>query len=354
MRKLMKLLVCVTVLVFLFTGCSGNNNSNNTEDIGVTVASVGGEKISMADLDKRVQQVATMYQYDVEGPENKDMSDYLKTQVLESLIYEILITKEAEKQNIEVIAEDLESELKTIKDQFDTEESYEQFLNERKMTKEELESYVKNQLLLNKIFDMVTKDITSSSVKPEEYYENNQEEFYSAEQRQARHILLATKEEAMAVIERIDNGEDFAELAVELSLDTSAEVNKGLIDYFTKDNTQLVREFVDGAFTVNIGEYTKEPVQTMFGFHVIKIEDIKPSKQYAFDEVKDMLSEKLLMEDKQNKFNEYIEQIRSEVEIVNNLEELLKAEDQQSAETSAQTQDSEDAAETNEGNEVSK
>lgn len=325
MRKVFKLTVYIIILAFLFTGCAAKDSN----DIGDAVASVNGDKISMAELDTRVDQVAAMYEYQNQTQMNLDTINYLKEQVLESLIDEKLLEQKAKKEKLEVSNADFENEMKAIKEQVGDDAAYKEFLEQRKMNEEQLESYIKSQLLINKIFEMVTKDIITSSVKPEEYYENNKDEFREAEQRQARHILVNSEENAKKAITRLEKGEDFAKLSAELSTDPDVKQSAGLVDYFTQDNLMLVKEFIDATFALKEGEYTKTPVQTIFGFHVIKVEDIKDGKLYSFEEVKDIVAERLLMEDKQNKFIEYTQGLRADAKIVNNLEKILGSQQEQ-------------------------
>ena len=88
---------------------------------------------------------------------------------------------------------------------------------------------------------------------------------------QARHILVKTKEEALDVIKQLDGGADFEKLANEKTNDPSGKTTGGDLGWFGPG--QMVPEFEKAAFALNAGEYTKEPVQTQFGWHVIKVED---------------------------------------------------------------------------------
>ena len=106
----------------------------------------------------------------------------------------------------------------------------------------------------------------------------------------ARHILLATEEEAKSVIAQLDKGADFAALAKQYSTDPNAQ-SGGDLGYFGHDD--MVAEFADAAFALPAGQYTKTPVKTEFGWHVIKVEDRRLSKPPSFEEARDELSQDL-------------------------------------------------------------
>ena len=133
----------------------------------------------------------------------------------------------------------------------------------------------------------------------------------------ARHILLKTEEDAVDAIERLNRGEDFAELAKELSVGPSGKQG-GDLGYFTK--AQMVKAFADAAFKLKKGEITPEPVQTQFGWHVIKVEDIREAKLPPYDDVKGQILGTLA----ENKFNKALSGLLSKgkIEIID--EEIKK------------------------------
>ncbi|WP_343312923.1 peptidylprolyl isomerase [Brucella sp. BE17] len=102
----------------------------------------------------------------------------------------------------------------------------------------------------------------------------------------ARHILVKDKEEAAAIIKKLEGGAKFEDLAKESSTDGSA-ANGGDLGYFSEG--QMVPEFEKAALALKPGEYTKEPVQTQFGFHVIQLEDRRTKQPPSFDEVKEQI-----------------------------------------------------------------
>ncbi|EAS49293.1 peptidyl-prolyl cis-trans isomerase [Aurantimonas manganoxydans SI85-9A1] len=115
----------------------------------------------------------------------------------------------------------------------------------------------------------------------------------ATEEVHARHILLKTKEEAEAVIAKLDGGADFVELAKESSTGPSGPEG-GDLGFFSAG--QMVPEFEKVAFTMEPGTYTKEPVQTQFGWHVIKVEEKREAPKPEFDAVKDQVRQVVLRE----------------------------------------------------------
>jgi peptidyl-prolyl cis-trans isomerase C len=103
----------------------------------------------------------------------------------------------------------------------------------------------------------------------------------------ARHILLATEAEAKSVIGELDKGADFAALAKKYSKDPGAEAG-GDLGYFGHDD--MVKEFADAAFALSPGQYSKTPVKSEFGWHVIKVEDRRAGKPPTFEEAREQLS----------------------------------------------------------------
>lgn len=102
----------------------------------------------------------------------------------------------------------------------------------------------------------------------------------------ARHILVETEEEATEVIKLLDGGGDFADLAKEKSTGPSGP-RGGELGWFNAG--QMVKPFSDAAAALEPGSYTKSPVQTQFGWHVIRLEDVRDGTPPPFEDVKERL-----------------------------------------------------------------
>lgn len=135
----------------------------------------------------------------------------------------------------------------------------------------------------------------------------------------ARHILVKTKEEADAIIKKLDAGEDFQKLANENTTDPSGKTSGGDLGYFGPG--QMVPEFDKAANALEVGAYTKEPVQTQFGWHIIKLEDKRAQQPPAFDAVKDQVKSLLIRE----KYIDLVKQIRDQGKVDVTDPELKKA-----------------------------
>ncbi|CAK0772149.1 peptidyl-prolyl cis-trans isomerase C [Azospirillaceae bacterium] len=100
----------------------------------------------------------------------------------------------------------------------------------------------------------------------------------------ARHILLASEAEGKAIIEQLKKGGDFAKIAKDKSTDTVSATQGGDLGFFTRDS--MVQPFADAAFGMAAGKVSDAPVQTQFGWHVIKVEERRKAAPPTFDEMR--------------------------------------------------------------------
>jgi peptidyl-prolyl cis-trans isomerase C len=108
------------------------------------------------------------------------------------------------------------------------------------------------------------------------------------EQVEARHILVKTEAEAQSIINQLNHGANFAKLAQKDSIDPGA-ANGGELGWFAQN--QMVPAFANAAFALQPGEYTKTPVQSQFGWHVILCEGKRTAPTPSLDDVKQQISQ---------------------------------------------------------------
>jgi peptidyl-prolyl cis-trans isomerase C len=106
----------------------------------------------------------------------------------------------------------------------------------------------------------------------------------------ARHILLEKEEQAKAVIAELDKGADFVKLAKEKSTGPSSDTG-GDLGFFSRED--MVPEFSEVAFSLQKGEYTKTPVKTQFGWHIIRVEDRRTAAPPSFEDAREELTSQI-------------------------------------------------------------
>ncbi|MDB5840244.1 MAG: peptidylprolyl isomerase [Herminiimonas sp.] len=124
----------------------------------------------------------------------------------------------------------------------------------------------------------------------------------------ARHILVEKEDDAKAIIAKLKGGAKFEELAKQ-SKDTGSAANGGDLDW--NGPAQFVKPFSDAMVALQKGQVTETPVKTQFGYHVIKLEDVRAAKIPAFEEVKPQIAEQL----QQQKLQAYQQELRKKAKV---------------------------------------
>ncbi|MCO5733697.1 peptidylprolyl isomerase [Rhizobium sp. SSA_523] len=241
------------------------------------VAKIGSVEIHQSDLDTAIANLSQQYQ---QLPE-----DQRKIAALSQLVDIKLVAKQAEQAGLQN-SEDFKKRMA--------------YLQERELHN----AYLRDQ------FD---------KLKPEEVkarYEKEVASLPKEEEVHARHILVKTEDEAKEIIKQLDGGKDFVELAKEKSEDSSKS-DGGDLGYFTKG--RMVPEFEQAAFTLGKGAYTKTPVKSQFGWHVIKVEDKRDAQPPAFDQVEPQVRQIVMQE----KYSQIIENAKKD-QTVEIMDETLR------------------------------
>ncbi|WFD11640.1 peptidylprolyl isomerase [Tepidibacter hydrothermalis] len=242
------------------------------------LAVVGTKEITTMDVDSALQSL---------GPQRamQFQSEEGRKKLLEDLVNQELFYLNAIENNADE-EEEFKNEMKKIKENF-------------------LKQYSIGKLL--------------SSVKVEEkeakdFYENNKEQFKSAEGVQASHILVEDESQAKDILAEINNGLSFEDAAKKYSKCPSNE-RGGDLGFFSKG--QMVPEFENAAFNMEKGAVS-EPVKTQFGYHIIKLTDKKDAEIKSFDEVKDNIYGQLIHKQQQVTYFEKVEELKSKYSVTIN------------------------------------
>ena len=267
-KNLVSLLLASSVAL---TACGGSSNNDSTPYVSKAdaIASVNGQYISkeaLADLEKEVSVRA-------QG------QTFPKEKLVEELIQRQLLLQDALKKNLDKSPE-VTKQLANIK--------------EALLTKAALESYLK------------ANPVTDAELKAE--YERKVGGSNATEYK-ASHILVKTEDEAKKLIVELDKGAKFAELANKYSLDAKDSQNGGDLGWFSAG--QMVEEFSNAVEKLEKGKYSKEPVKSQFGYHIILKEDSRAQTPPPFDAVKEGLKPFL----ERKKVQEMMETMRKQAKV---------------------------------------
>ncbi|WP_031516469.1 peptidylprolyl isomerase [Desulfofalx alkaliphila] len=319
-------IICMAVLLLITVGCGQKQR---------VAATVNGEEISMELFDKRLALVKENLEQQglsFESDEGKEYEATLREQVLNELIDAALIRQQAEAQGVLPTEDEINKEIEAIKASYPSEKEYKKALNMFYKDEGELYQDILTALAMENLYQKITEDVKEiSEEQVREYYQQNKAQFTTPEQLEVRHILFYVNEDenpaipvqrseeeakalAVEVIEELNQGREFAQLAQEKSEDTGTK-EEGGIYVFSPQAGMTDPDFARAAANLSKGEYTKEPVRSQFGYHVIKLDKVVPAKEAPFEEVRALIETNLFEQSKQEFFVEFMDDVRDKAEI---------------------------------------
>ncbi len=253
-----------------------------------TVATVQGTEIDQSEFS---QQLENMY-----GEEA------LRTMI----IYEIAMSA-AEEQGLAPTEEDIDAEIDDILEQFG-ELGYSQFLAQYGMN----DASFRYNLAISIALDNIRfAEIDTSEERLYEYFSDNREQFDYRDEVRASHILVPDEPSAWHMIDLLDEGADFGDLARMHSQDPGSAEQGGDLGFFGYN--EMDPSFEDAAFGTDVGEIS-EPVESYAGFHVIKVTDRQEGRPAEFDEVKERVAE-AFKETQARPGQEILDELRTEARV---------------------------------------
>jgi len=284
------LTLCIVLAVTACSNDSGEKTPDTIDQEGV-IATVNDKSITQIQYDESLavykKMVESQYgegSWDTEISEGNTMGSYYKDALLDNMILEIIMVEAAEKDGITLSDEDITAELEKFKVNFQTDDEYTQFLEKNGMTEEYLKEALKKESIINQYLAAKIENLQPTDAELETIFND----LKTNQKIKARHILVATEEEAKAAIERLNKGEKFEDLAKELSIDTASGAKGGDLDYFAY--TDMVQPFSEKAFSMEIGDVS-EPVQSEYGYHIIEVTDKTVDDSITVETEKDSLTE---------------------------------------------------------------
>jgi peptidyl-prolyl cis-trans isomerase C len=264
-----QVLVGLLLPLTLLAGCGKAATPASETPTGPAVATVNGKEISKSEFD--------MYVENVERQSKRQVAEEEKSTLLDQFISMQLAAEAAEKEGIAKDAK-VQDQLALARLNVLVDSGLQQWLEKNPVTDEELRPEYDAQV----------------AQMPKEYH--------------ARHILVDDQAKAEAITKQLKAGGDFAKAAEKNSKDPSGK-SGGDLGWFTLET--MVKPFSDAVAALEPGKMTEQPVQSQFGWHIIKLEESRVTAPPAFEEVKDRV--KMLVQRK--KLQTYLDELRKGAKI---------------------------------------
>ena len=265
-----RILVLASVLAALAACQPKGTTGTATADTSPTLAKVNGTAITQNFFDFYVKAIS--------GKKPAELTADQQAQALDNLIRANLVAQEAQKDGTEATPDTADMLVLTRLNVLQQAMS-EKYLKDKKPSEQELRAEYENQV---------------AALPKLEYH--------------ARHILVATEPFATSVVQRLEKGDKFEDVAKKESMDSSKD-NGGDLGWFTPD--RMVKPFAEAVVAMKPGDFTHKPVQTQYGWHVIQLVDTRPLSPPPFDQVKQRLDQ--VVEAK--KFKAYTDDLISKAKI---------------------------------------
>jgi foldase protein PrsA len=299
-RTLILAIISVLAVALVLSACSPKQK---------VAGKINDTVITQDRLDKIVTLLAAQNQINLTDPSTATLKQQLTDYAFDTIVMEEMMKANAINNGIEVTTDAENTYMNDLVTQYGGEEQFGSWLKSVNLTRDQFvelnRPYVYENLLYKRESAKYEATLTDEMMKA--YYDSNKESFKVGEQVHARHILVATEQEAKDVIARIKGGEKFEDVAKAVSTDTSNKDQGGDLNWFGKG--AMVKEFEDAAFSLPIGQLS-DPVKTTYGYHIIQVLEKDPNRQ---------LEEPALTDRKNAAISDWLDKARTGPEIKRDL-----------------------------------
>ena len=303
------IIMILTLTALLLTACGGSA-SEIPDD---AVALVNGQPILTVTYENTLALMKMNYEMEMgdgffDEPDNEEgmiLLETIKENVLDRLIFTEIILQEALSNNLSLDDEQIEETMSMFMGFIQDDEDLLNYMEQNNIEESYFRTEMERELLMMEFQQYYIDNVEITEADARAYFDDNKDMF-GFEQVAASHILVDTEEEADNMVDQLDAGAEFEALALQYSTCPSG-AQGGSLGYFNRG--QMVAEFENAAFSMEPGEIS-EPVQTQFGWHIIKVTD-KIAEQDDFEAAKDDIIEQL----KNTAMQEHISQLRGSAEI---------------------------------------
>lgn len=271
------------------------------------MATVGDQGITLAEVNARIRLWELFWR---PGTQEEILEEMIEERLVlaEARVRDLLPPEAAVKSQSDAILGNLESF-------HGSPDAVRRAMRTARVTRAQLEQLVRAWLAADVLYEDVTGTIDVTAAEVAAHYEANPDVYVDPLEVTVRHILVETRTEAEEVLRLLEAGEDFAALAAERSQDGGTAAQGGLLPWpVTLGDPYLVPGFVAAAVALRAGE-TSPPVETEFGFHVIRADAVKPARPLSLDEAEAGIREELLRERRSEAFQVWLKELREKLPV---------------------------------------
>lgn len=323
LNKIKKIMAIALISVVTIAASGCNLIAKTPEGIANSpVAKVNSDTITRGQLDERMKGYIAQVkqQYGTDYSSNSDAVAAIKQQkssMRDQMITETLFKQKAKELNITVSDAEITKQYNTVKANYKTDADWKSALSSNGYTEASLKDSIKTSLLITKVVDNLTKNTKITDKQIEDYYKANPLKYTEQPDKiHLAHLLVATQAEAQKAKDRIDKGEDFAKVAKEVSTDTGTKDNGGDLGEVEEANTGYDANFAKAGLALKVGEVSG-PVQSQYGWHIIKCISKTEYPEKKLDAVKDEIKTTLINNAKQSAYTKAATDWKAQAKITN-------------------------------------
>lgn len=313
-KRIVAIMIAV-MLVAVMVAVSGCGSK--TADV---VAEVNGEKITRAQLDAFIEIYGLLMPDLEQMLANEALRPMIEGQLLDAIIQDVVLAQATKELGITITDEERrgayeETKNDMIATMFGSVEAFDQKVQEKNISESDLIAFLSGYIYFDKLEAHFAAQVSEDDIT--RFIDENPEFLVTPALLELSHILFETEEEALAARERITAGEDFGDVAVELSIDQTAQdedhsAYRGYLGEEIPENTTgYDADFMAGANALEEDGQISEPVETQFGWHLIKLHGRVPAGELSGEEARAAASDMLVSE----KVNTFLNNFYAEAKV---------------------------------------
>ena len=277
---------------------------------------INGQEIPQAFFEQRLQEIYPEVQQRLGDKPPAIIELSARDEARERVIEEALIEQEIDRVNPPADEALVQQELKKMLKKQETKRQLKQAGRNREIVINNMRKQLYRRLQAYEIMEAAMHQDPASDEDVEEFYKKNLNHFKTLEQIHASHILIRDKsdigrEKLGAVIEALDSGRDFEELAREFSEDTSSEQG-GDLGWLPRGQT--VAQFEKVAFSLELDQIS-DPFETQFGWHIVRLHERQDARTQSLEEVNEQIAMMLLRERRNESYRLFLQDLKEKATI---------------------------------------